>query len=61
MTDEELLRTLESRVFYTMFNGCFIETHLGNPKHDTGSWAVTLRADELSRLIDMAKEGVKHD
>ena len=61
MNDKELLEAFESRVFYTMFNGCFIDTHLGNSKHNTGSWSVTLRADELSRLIDLAKEGVKHD
>lgn len=59
MTDEEFLESVEARVIYTMLSGCEMETHLGYKKHDPCSWAVTLRADELNRLIDLAKEGMK--
>ena len=55
MNNEELLESIERRVFYVMFEGCFIDTHLGNKKLDAGSWSISLRADELSRLLDLAK------
>ena len=59
MTDEELLEHAETHLVYVMLSGCATETHLGYKKHDPCSWAVTFRADELSRLIDLAKEGAK--
>ena len=54
MTDEELVASIEARVFYAMFDGCVMDDHLGQ-KIDAGSWSVSLRADTLCRLIDMAK------
>jgi hypothetical protein len=59
MTDEEFLFFLERKVFLKMLDGCLIDDHLGNKKYDVGSWSVSLRADQLSRLIDMAKAGVE--
>jgi hypothetical protein len=58
MTNEELIAIMEERVFYVMFDGCVIDDHLGQ-KIDAGSWSVSLRADTLCRLIDMAKESKK--
>ena len=55
MSDEELIASIEARVFYAMFDGCVMDDHLGNAL-DTGSWSVSLRADTLCRLLDMAKE-----
>ena len=55
MTDEELLEKIEARVLYAMLDGCSIDDHLGRSKYDVGSWSVSLRADQLSRLIDMAR------
>ena len=57
MTDEQLLTRLEQRLFQTMFEGCWTDDELGREHHDTGSWIVRMRADELSRLIDMARKG----
>ena len=56
MTDEELLEKMEARVWYAMLDGCWIYDHLGDMQCDVGSWSVSLRADQLSRLIDMARE-----
>ena len=56
MTDKELLEFVERRIFAAMIGGCYIDTHLGNNTHDTGSWVVSLRADVMSRLLDMARE-----
>jgi hypothetical protein len=55
MTDEEFLEKIEVRVWFAMLNGCWIADHLGNKQCDVGSWSVSLRADQLSRLIDMAR------
>jgi hypothetical protein len=55
MTDEELLESLEARVMYIMLSGCEMDSHLGRTNYDPGSWAVSLRADEFCRLLDMAK------
>lgn len=55
MTDEELLEKVETKVLYAMLDGCLIDDHLGRGKYDVGSWSVSLRADQLSRLIDMAR------
>ena len=55
MTDKEFLEMLECRVMSVMFNGCFTQDHLGEKKYDIGCWSVGLRADELSRLIDLAR------
>lgn len=57
MTDEELLRRLEHRLFDTMLEGCLIDDHLGRNHYDVGAWVVRMRVDELSRLIDMARKG----
>ena len=55
MTDKELLDNLDARVMYTMLSGCEMDSHLGRKTYDPGSWAVSLRADELCRLLDMAR------
>lgn len=55
MTDEELLDGIEARVTYAMLSGCEMDDHLGRTKYDTGSWAVTLRADEVCALLDLAR------
>lgn len=56
MTDEQLLEYVETKIIFAMLGGCEIDDHLGNRKYDVGSWSVGIRADMLSRLIDMAKE-----
>ena len=55
MADKELLEKVETKVLYAMLDGCLIDDHLGNKKYDVGSWSVSLRADQLSRLIDIAR------
>jgi hypothetical protein len=55
MTDEELLVMVEARVLFAMLEGCMMDDHLGRKVFDPGSWVVTLRADQVSRLIDMAR------
>jgi hypothetical protein len=55
MTDEELLAAVEARVLLAMLEGCMLYDHLGRKVYDPGSWVATLRADHLSRLIDMAR------
>jgi hypothetical protein len=57
MNDKELLDSIEARVFYAMFDGCVVDDHL-DQRIDTGSWSVSLRADTLCRLLDMAKGNV---
>ena len=59
MTDEELLDAVEAKVYWEMIRGCEVDDHLGRKSYDTGSWTVTLRADLMSRLIDLAKEKAK--
>jgi len=59
MTDQEFLDITEEKLCFVMLNGCATDTHLGRKKVDPSSWAVTLRADDLSRLLDLAKEGVR--
>jgi len=58
MTDEELLEYAETKVHAQMLQGCEMDDHLGREKYDVGSWVVSMRADLLGRLIDMAKKGV---
>jgi hypothetical protein len=55
MTDEELLDAIEAKVLLAMLQGCEMDDHLGRKVFDPGSWVVTLRADQMSRLIDMAR------
>ena len=55
MTDEELIEYAETKVHAEMLRGCEIDDYLGRKSYDTGSWTVTLRADLMSRLIDMAR------
>jgi hypothetical protein len=55
MTDEELLAMAEARVIFAMLEGCMMDDHLGRKVFDPGPWTVTLRADQISRLIDMAR------
>jgi hypothetical protein len=55
MTDEELLAMAEARVIFAMLEGCMLYDHLGRKVYAPGSWVVTLRADQVSRLIDMAR------
>jgi hypothetical protein len=56
MTDEELLDAIEARVIFAMLQGCDMDDHLGRKVFDPGPWVVTLRADQMSRLIDMARK-----
>ena len=56
MDDKELLNYVERKTFQTMLEGCEIMNHLGHQEHEVGSWSVRLRADEVARLLDMAKE-----
>jgi hypothetical protein len=55
MTDEELLAMAEARVIFSMLERCMLDDHLGRKVYDPGSWVVTLMADQVSRLIDMAR------
>ena len=55
MDDQELLDYVEQELFEVMLNGCDIDSHLGYTKYDTASWQVALRADQVARLLDMAK------
>jgi hypothetical protein len=59
MTDEEFLEAMELKAMQAMFSGCLTLDHLGYKKYDTGCWSVGLRADQLSRLIDLARS--KHE
>lgn len=59
MNDQEFLERIETLVMYRMLSGCEIDDHLHNKKYDVGSWSVGIRADELCRLLDLAKEGLK--
>lgn len=61
MNDQELLEYIDTKVFYQMMQGCEIDDHLGCTRYDTGSWSVCLRADMMSRLIDLAKKGLTND
>jgi len=56
MNDEELLDFVEAKVIGKMLDGCEIDDHLGNEQYNVGSWAVSFRADIISRLIDMARK-----
>lgn len=55
MDDQEFLDYVEKLMFVAMLNGCYTLDHLGYTDYAPGSWAVTLRADEVARLLDMAK------
>ena len=55
MNDEELLEMVEARVIFSMLEGCMMYEHLGRKVFDTAPWVVTLRADQMSRLIDLAR------
>jgi hypothetical protein len=59
MTDKEFLEMIETKVHFVMLTGCEMDDHLGRTKYDTASWALSFRADDMCRLIDMAKAGVK--
>ena len=58
MNDQELLERVERMAFLKMLEGCEMDDHLSRNKYCVGLWSVTLRADELCRLIDMAKRGL---
>ena len=55
MTDEELLDAVEAKTLLAMLQGCAMDDHLGRKEFDPGPWVVTLRADQMSRLIDLAR------
>ena len=57
MDDAEFLAAVEQKAMYMMFSGCEIDDHLHCKKYDVGSWSVHLRADEVCRLLDLAKRG----
>jgi hypothetical protein len=59
MDDKELLNYVELMTFTAMLNGCSTLDHLGYTDitaDSVGSWSVSLRADEVARLLDMAKD-----
>jgi hypothetical protein len=56
MNDEELLDAIEAKVLLVMLQGCAMDDHLGRKVFDPCPWVVTLRADHMSRLIDLARE-----
>jgi hypothetical protein len=55
MDDKELLDFVEQMLFSVMLSGCSTLDHLGYTDYAPGTWAVTLRADEVARLLDLAK------
>ena len=55
MTDEELLDAIEAKTLFAMLQGCAMDDHLGRKEFDPAPWVVTLRADQMSRLIDLAR------
>jgi len=55
MDDKELLDFVEQELFYVMLNGVAVLDHLGYTEFEAGSWSVSFRADEVSRLLDMAR------
>ena len=55
MTDEEFINAVEARVLFAMLQGCEMDDHLGRKVFDPSPWVVTLRADQISRLIDLAR------
>jgi hypothetical protein len=55
MTDEELINAVEAKVLLAMLQGCAMDDHLGRKVFDPTPWGVTLRADHMSRLIDLAR------
>jgi hypothetical protein len=55
MTDEEFLDAIEAKVLFVMLQGCAMDDYLGRNVFDPAPWVVTLRADQMSRLIDMAR------
>ena len=57
MDDADFLDLIERRVMYVMFSGCEVDDHLYNKTRDVGSWSISLRADEVGRLLDIAKRG----
>jgi len=61
MNDEKFLEYVEFKLFDAMFDGCCVETHLGYEQHDPGAWSVCLRADQMSQLLDLAKDGIRSE
>ena len=59
MTDKDLLAFIEQHLCNKMLEGCLIDDHLEEKKYAIGSWEVCLRADALSRLLDMARRKAK--
>ena len=57
MTDKELLNFVEQKLFHVMIEGAACHDHLGYTDFAPGSWAVSFRADEIARLLDLAKKG----
>ena len=55
MTDKEFLDYVEQQLFSVMLSGCSIEDHVGYKEYDPGSWRVGLSAEQVARLLDMAK------
>jgi hypothetical protein len=55
MNDKELLDFVEQEMFYAMLGGVAVLDHLGYTDFEAGSWSVSFRADQIARLLDMAK------
>jgi hypothetical protein len=54
MNDQEFFDFVERRTFNKMFEGCLIDDDLDD-EIDPAPWAVSLRAVDVFRLLDMAK------
>jgi hypothetical protein len=66
MTDVEFLDRMQTRSNETLIHGCVIQhCWLGytakQMERAAGSWAVSIRVDDLDRLIEMARKGATYD
>lgn len=55
MDDQKLLDYVEQALFDAMLDGCFIEDSLGYKMYSPRTWRVGLNAEQVARLLDMAK------
>ena len=60
MNDKELLNFVEQQLFHVIIEGVATLDHIGYTDFAPGSWAVSFRADEIARLLDLAKKGASH-
>lgn len=55
MDDKELLDYVEQMMFHAMFEGCCVMSNIGYTDFEAGSWSVRLSADQIARLLDLAR------